>query len=383
MFIIDKNNNRIVPVQSKSFSDYGFTERYHLQEWLAKHPSALGGEELLIIQKEFAGFDDTRERLDLLALDKNGSLVVIENKLDNSGRDVVWQVIKYASYCASLTRAQIVEIYQKYLDRYENATNQPKDATESICEFLEAVSFDEVKLNTGNSQRLVMVAADFPKEVTSTALWLLTQGISVQCFKVTPYEVGEQLLMNVEQIIPTPEAKELMIGITAKEADDKDVEIKLRKSQRLRLEYWAELLKLFQQSSCNLFDNISPSKDLWLSAGSGISGCNYQMYFRQREIDVLIYMSRSSAEENKFLFDFLHENKEKINEAFGEPLEWDRLDDKKASRIHFGLEVDGYDKSQWEDYRHWHLEHMTRLEKAFANPIKKAGEALKKFQSAG
>src|SRR5690625_2787422 len=162
MFIIDKNNNRIVPVQSKSFSDYGFTERYHLQEWLAKHPSALGGEELLIIQKEFAGFDDTRERLDLLALDKNGSLVVIENKLDNSGRDVVWQVIKYASYCASLTRAQIVEIYQKYLDRYENATNQPKNATESICEFLEAVSFDEVKLNTGNSQRLVMVAADFP-----------------------------------------------------------------------------------------------------------------------------------------------------------------------------------------------------------------------------
>src|SRR5699024_67173 len=100
MFIIDKNTNRIKPVQAKKFSDLGFAERWHLQEWLANHPSALGGEELLIIQKEFAGFDETRARLDLLALDKNGSLVVIENKLDSGGRDVVWQVIKYASYCA-------------------------------------------------------------------------------------------------------------------------------------------------------------------------------------------------------------------------------------------------------------------------------------------
>ncbi|MCV5555259.1 hypothetical protein OFN13_29650, partial [Escherichia coli] len=88
------------PVRTKKFSELGFTERKHLQEWLAHEPSALG-EELLIIQKEFDGFDDTRERLDLLALDKDGNLVIIENKLDDSGRDVVWQALKYASYCAS------------------------------------------------------------------------------------------------------------------------------------------------------------------------------------------------------------------------------------------------------------------------------------------
>jgi RecB family endonuclease NucS len=51
----------------------------------------------LIIQKEFDGFNDTKERLDLLALDKQGNLVIIENKLDDSGKDVTWQVIKYAS----------------------------------------------------------------------------------------------------------------------------------------------------------------------------------------------------------------------------------------------------------------------------------------------
>ena len=93
-------------------------------------PDALG-EELLIIQKEFDGFADTRERLDLLALDKDGQLVVIENKLDDSGRDVAWQALKYAAYVSSLTTSQIVDIYQQYLDRHaggENAVHQVMSA---------------------------------------------------------------------------------------------------------------------------------------------------------------------------------------------------------------------------------------------------------------
>jgi len=101
MYQINPTSNAIVQLVPKSFSELGFTERGHLQEWIAKMPESLG-EELLIIQKEFDGFDETRERLDLLALDKQGSLVVIENKLDDSGRDVVWQALKYASYCSSL-----------------------------------------------------------------------------------------------------------------------------------------------------------------------------------------------------------------------------------------------------------------------------------------
>lgn len=86
---------------------------------------------------------------------------------------------------------------------------------------LDAPDLDELKLNLGNSQRIMLVAANFRKEVTSTALWLLGQGISIACFKITPYSLGEQLLINIDQIIPTPEAKELMIGINAKEAEEK------------------------------------------------------------------------------------------------------------------------------------------------------------------
>lgn len=50
MFTVNHQTNRISPVKTKRFSELGFTERKHLQEWLAHEPSALG-EELLIIQK--------------------------------------------------------------------------------------------------------------------------------------------------------------------------------------------------------------------------------------------------------------------------------------------------------------------------------------------
>lgn len=114
MYIVDSDNNKLIPAQSTSFKDQNIKERQHLQEWIAKNPEVLG-EKLLIIQKEFDGFSDTRERLDLLALDDQGNVVVIENKLDDSGRDVTWQAIKYASYCSSLSKEEIIEIYAKYL----------------------------------------------------------------------------------------------------------------------------------------------------------------------------------------------------------------------------------------------------------------------------
>lgn len=376
MFTLNNDDNRITPVSAKSFSELGFTERKHLQEWLAHRPEALG-EELLIIQKEFDGFDDTKERLDLLALDKDGNLVIIENKLDDSGRDVVWQALKYASYCASLTKPQIVEVFQQYLKRYQ----QDGDAHSILCEFFEIPDIDELKLNVGNSQRLMLVAANFRKEVTSTAIWLLGQGIAVQCFKVTPYALGEQLLLSIDQIIPTPEAKEFMIGISAKEAEEKSTEVVLKSRHTVRRAYWEQALEAFQDSPCSLYSNISPSKDHWLSAGSGVSSCPYNLIFGQKEIRVELWLSRGSVEDNKFLFDQLFKHKDTIEQTFGCPLEWLRLDKKKSSRVQYSMVADGFNKEHWPKWVAWHVEQMTKLELAFRDPLKQAGTALKQIHN--
>ena len=374
MYKIDTQSNQIIPLQNQSFTDLGFRERDHLQEWLAQCPEALG-EELLIIQKEFDGFDDTRERLDLLALDKDGNLVIIENKLDDSGRDVVWQALKYASYCSTLTTAQIVEIYQRYLSQQ----GQAEDARSKISEFLDAPDLDEVVLNTGNQQRLLLVAANFRREVTSTALWLLSHGLLIQCFKVTPFRSGSELFLNVEQIIPTPEAKEMMISMAAKEAEEKSAGEEMKLRHRLRLSFWQQCLEAFKNSPCDLFNNISPGKDHWLSAGSGFSGVVYNLIFGKKEARIQIEMVRREAQDNTFIFEHLLNQKNQIESKFGAALDWRPLIDKKACRIAYAMDIDGFNAENWPHIINWMVERMTAFEMALDKPFKLAVQELKQL----
>lgn len=383
MFKIDPAHNRITPIEAKRFSDLGFSERKHLQEWLEHCPQALSqeaGDELLIIQKEFDDFDDTRERLDLLALDKDGNLVIIENKLDDSGRDVVWQALKYASYCASLSKAQVVDIYQRYLNQKVQESGQPPErAEDKLIAFLDVDDLDAVQLNRNRSQRLILVAARYRKEVTSTVLWLSQFGIACQCFKVTPYQAGSDLFLNVEQIIPTPESSDFMIGMVAKEVEETRADTELKQRHTMRLAFWEQLLEAFGSSPCTLYNNISPGKDHWLNAGSGLASVSYTLIFGKNEIRVELTIARKDATENTFIFERLHEQREAIESSFGAPIEWMPLPEKISCRLSYARTVDGYDRDNWPEMIQWLLEHMTRLEKALREPLKKINQQLKQY----
>jgi hypothetical protein len=372
MYQINPKTNELIELSTKRFADLGFKEREHLQEWLAKCPTALG-EDLLIIQKEFDGFDDTRERLDLLALDKGGNLVLIENKLDDSGKDVVWQSLKYASYCSSLKKADIERIYQAYLDRYEGGGK----ASDRIVEFLDADEFTDVILNSGTGQRIKLVAANFRREVTSTVLWLLQYGLQIECYKATPFQHGEDLFLNIEQIIPTPEAADFMIGITEKEKEQKQVERGLSNAQGLRHAFWEQALEGLQKAGVTLYQNISPSRDHWLSAGSGLRAVPFTMIFSKNEVRVVMNIERGSKEENKQVFDWFYSHKGDIESSFGSPLDWNRLDEKKASRIRYRKAFDSFSRENWPEMIEWLAEHMTKLEKAMRPHIESARQQLK------
>jgi hypothetical protein len=377
MYKIDKTQNRILAVDQKTFSDLGFSERNHLQEWL-EHCPGVFGEELLFIQKEFDGFNDTRERLDLLALDKNGNLVIIENKLDDSGRDVVWQALKYAGYCANLTKKQVVAIFQDYLNQISDLKEEERDAEKILSDFLEVDDLNEAIINRGQSQRLIFVAANFRKEVTNTVLWLIGNQIQCQCFKVTPYQAGAELFLNVEQIIPTPESEEFMINMAAKEAEEKTSGKELKVRHTRRLEFWGRALSCFKNSNCRLFDNISPSKDHWLSAGSGISSMPFSLVFGKSFIRVEFVMSRYESEINTFTFNQLEEHKNEIEKEFGMQLEWWPLPQKKSCYIIYERKVDGYDKKNWPEIIEWLIEHMVKLHKAISPYLPDLNKKIKK-----
>ena len=94
-------------------------------------------------------------------------------------------------------------------------------------------------------------------------------------------------------------------NMMAKEAEEKSASNEQKSRHTLRLSFWEQTLEAFGRSNCSLFNNISPAKDHWLNAGSGISGMGYQLIFGKNEVRVGLSMQSSRAEANRFVFDRL------------------------------------------------------------------------------
>lgn len=372
MYLIDKQKNRIEKIKQVTFSELGFKERGHLQEWLEANPEALG-EDFLIIQKEFSGFNDTNERLDLLALDKKGNAVIIENKLDDTGRDVTWQALKYASYCSTLTKEQIRNIFQQYLDK----RGQGEEATNKLSEFFNNAEYEELTINISQSQRIILVAGSFRKEVTSTVLWLLNFKIKMQCFKALPFALGEQLFLTVEQIIPTKDAEDYTISMVDKAQEDLSTQEELKERHHLRLEFWSKLLPKIK-GKATIFQNSSPSKDHWLSSGgTGISGLSYNFLVTKSYVGVELAITKSDTQANKQVFDELKKFEPEITNDFGDTLSWERLDNKKMCRVAFSLQgVNLNHKDEWDKMMEFLIDNMVKLEKSMREPLKKVKRRL-------
>ena len=129
-------------------------------------------------------------------------------------------------------------------------------------------------------------------------------------------------------------------------------------------------------ASINLFANVNPSKDNWISAGSGVSGAGFQFVISKNYARTEVYMSRGSTDENKFIFDKLYQQKE-IEKQAG-TFDWERLDDKKASRIKQELKgVSLYEKDDWKKMMDFMMESMLKIENAFKKPLQIINRELK------
>jgi hypothetical protein len=364
MYKINMKSNNVAKLEIRLFKDLHIKEREHLQEWVAKNPDMLG-EDLLIIQKEFDGFNDTNERLDLLALDKDGGLVIIENKLDDTGRDVIWQALKYASYCSTLTTSQIIKIYQAYLDKWQNGD----DAKKSLTEFLDK-NEDELLLNK-NDQRIIFVANNYRKEVTSTALWLLQHDVQLQCFKATPHSMGEDLFLQIEQIIPLPETKQFIIDAKEKEKEVSDKSKTVQESEARLLKFWTLLKNNLKENNIVYYEKITPKAQYYMSFSKGAG--QYNFCIGRTSFRVELYFSNDP---DKRLIDAMAKSKEQLDKTFDGKIEWERLETKKASRIKFEMtkkEVDALegsfnDEVYWDELIEWYKNSIIKFYNAL-NPI--------------
>ncbi len=180
LFKIDPASRQSTAMSEVDFTDLGLQERRDIQEWIASNPSILG-QDLLIVSKEFSGFDRTNERLDLLAVDIDGKLVVVELKRDDSGVDVHWQAIKYASYLYRVSGTRIVEMLASYGGIPES------DARRKLVQHLGS---DDDLNALNNDQRIILASHRFAPEVTSAALWLNEKSTAGHCCPTNFKRIG-------------------------------------------------------------------------------------------------------------------------------------------------------------------------------------------------
>jgi hypothetical protein len=209
MPIYEFGRNDIIPVQETTFSQGGLQERRDLQRLLREHVEVIAPE-TLVIAEEFGDWEDSRRRIDLLGIDKAANLVVIELKRTEDGGHMELQAIRYASMVSTTTFDQAADIFGQYLTKLGKEDDDPRKI------ILDWLGWDLPDDTFAPDVRIVLASAEFSKELTSSVLWLNDHGIDIRCVRLKPYNFESRVLVDIQQIIPLPEAADYQIRVREK-----------------------------------------------------------------------------------------------------------------------------------------------------------------------
>ena len=250
-------------------------------------------------------------RVDLVAKDESSKLVIIEKQFKRSDHDHLGKLITYLTKIGAETAIWIVE--------------DPRP------EHVGAISW----LNESSSATFYLIKLEAVKIGDSLPAPLLTPIVG-----------------------PIEESQEV---------DDKKEAPAERDSLRHR--FGTQLLER-AKGRTPLHANTTTPQRRNIRATAGKRGLRFGYVLQQRTFEIELYIDRGgwgSEGENENIFDTFEESKEEIEEAFGEPLEWQRLEDQRACRIGKQLSLGGYrdNEEKWQEIQDAMIDGMIRLERAF------------------
>ena len=244
--------------------------------------------------------------VDLVATDKEGNRVVIENQLQRTDHDHLGKLITYLVAYDAKAAVWIVG--------------------EGRPEHVQAIAW----LNEQADTRFYLVKVEAVRIADSPPAPLLT----------------------------------LIVGPSEDKATRRAVTDKLNERQQKNQEFWQELLER-AKSRTSLHAAVSPSTDYWIAAGAGRTSMSFNYVIRSHSARVALVIGTPDAQKNLAVFEQLRAAKDQIERDFGEPLEWQRLEGKKACRICKNLDIGGIDdRDRWPDIQNAMIDAMVRLEKA-------------------
>lgn len=326
-------------------------ETYDLEKWIRSEPKILG-EDILIIGEQV---QTKRGPLDFLGIDSSGNVVIIELKREMLHREALAQAVDYASDVSSWDVEKLSEECQKYTG---------KSLGEYLSENFEEVEWEDVSIN--QVQKILLVGTGVDESLERMVSWLsdnYDMSINVLVLKYTQTSSGNEIIARTT-IIPDEVQQEKSSKHQKKIYAERHI---------LRKEFWTGLLEKSNQKT-RLHSGISPGIYSWIGTGAGKSGISYNYVIHNNYAGIEIYLDRGkeyvNPNINKKRFDELIKHKEEIEQKFGDSLEWERLDEKRASRIAFRIRSVGLrNREQWSELQEKMVDIMIRLEKEFKNYI--------------
>ncbi len=295
----------IVPLR-KAFHN----EPQNFTTWLETHIEALCdriGMQLSVVQRENAVGDFN---VDLLCEDENSRPVIVENQLERTNHDHLGKLL---TYMVNLDAAAAIWI-----------TSEPRAEHQKVIEWLNEST---------------------PADI---AFFLV---------RVEAIRIGDSPYAPLFTVLVAPDTQTKEIGEKKKEWAERHVN---------RLEFWTQLLDK-AKAKTRLFSGISPGRYGWLGVGAGRSGITFNFVIWKDDGGVELYIDhdRDTGAGNKDIFDKLHSQKAAIEKDFGQELEWERLDDKRASRIRKRIGFGGLaEPSSWSQLQDEMVATMLKLESA-------------------
>ncbi len=196
MLKIDRDKQSFSLLDTPTLAAVSITERYDLQEFISNSPDDFFkeiGQELFLLGKEIEPSKNVQDRIDLLAVDKEGTCVVVELKRGNDKLHML-QAISYAGMISQWEPDDFLQLLDD-------------EQQEALLEFLE-VDRDDIN----RQQRIILIAEAYDYALLIGAEWLSEQhGVDVTCCRIA---VARDSATNSEYLVcsnvyPAPElAKE-------------------------------------------------------------------------------------------------------------------------------------------------------------------------------
>ncbi len=179
-----------------------------LEDWVVKNPMLLG-EPLLVIGRQVL-IPDTKDRLDVLAVDTAGKAVIIELKRGDLKNPVDVQALRYASY---ISKWQFDDFKRQARNFFGETGNSDFNFNEVYEAFCSSAGVDDTPdLNV--DQRMIVVGTGVKEKLGSVALWLREHQVDIKVVEIHVYKHDDAILIEPNVIIPLPVSKFVDTGRT-------------------------------------------------------------------------------------------------------------------------------------------------------------------------